>query len=794
VVTVLNHKLRRDLYRTRGLLLAIVSIIAVGTGSFVGMLGAYENLARARDHYYATCRMADFWVDLKKAPVEDVQRLCRIPGISAVRDRIAFPVIVDLPGVNEPISGQAVSMPPEQGPVINGIVMRSGCYFTPDSPNQVIVSEKFAQARGIGPGSFIRLVMDGQSRKLFVVGTAISAEHVYLCPPGAMVEDPSNYGLFYIKREYAEDQFGFQGACNQLCGLLTPAGEGRVSAILMELNDRLAPYGVFATTPRSEQFSNLTLCSEMSGLQTLATMLPVLFLGVAALILNVLMSRLAEQQRTIVGTFKALGYNNREVFLHFLLYGLAVGVAGGLAGCLLGTWISGAMTQMYVSFFVFPKLVNYFYVNMSLAALGISVLFAVLGTLRGVRSVVGLNPAESMRQSMPAKGGKILLERWPGFWRRLDFRWQVVLRNIFRNKVRTFVAVTAAAMGCGLMVMGFGFTNSTNAWLEFQFEKVMLSNYNLSVKDEVDVEAVREARRLPGVTHAEGVFTVPCTFSSRNHRKKGAIIGIGRDARLTIPRDEKGNAVPVPPFGLIMCRRMAETHLHVREGDTVTFTPVKGLRIPHQVPVARIIDSMVGLEVYADFDYLNRLLSESGTLSEVRMNARQTPAEKQAFLAQVKRFPTLQSLDDVKRDRELMEEQMTGSMQGMAMALIFFAGVIFFGSILNGSLISISERQREIATYRVLGYTPREVGSIFLRENLLSNMVGAVLGLGMGYWMLLAMMSQYQNDAYSFPSVLYPSYLAAAVLLSLLFVLGAHFFVKRTIRKQNWQEALSMKE
>ncbi len=794
MVTVLSRKLRRDLSRTRGLLLAIISIIAVGTGSFVGMLGTYKNLAIARDHYYSTCRMADFWVDLKKAPVEDVRRLCRIPGISEIRERIALPVIVDLEGVNEPISGQAVSMPPEKGPVINGIVIRSGCYFTPGSLNQVIVSEKFAQERHIRPGSFIHLVLNGQRKKLYVVGTAISAEHVYLCPPGGMVEEPSSYGLFYLKREYAENAFGFHGACNQVCGLLTPQGQEYVHSILMELNERLAPYGVFATTPRSEQFSNLTLDSEMSGLQTMATMLPILFLGVAALILNVLMTRLAEQQRTIVGTLKALGYGNGQVFFHFLQYGLVVGLVGGLAGCLLGYWISGAMTVMYVQYFVFPKLINYFFVNLSTISVFISLGFAVLGTLRGVKHVVQLNPAEAMRESMPAKGGNILLERWNLFWKSLNFRWQVVLRNMFRNKVRTSIAVFAAAMGCALMVLAFGFVNSMDAWTDFQFTKVMLSDYNLNLKDETDSGAVLEARRLPGVTHAEGIFSVSCTFSSRNHHKKGTILGIDRDARLTIPRDKKGNAVPVPSFGLLMCRRMAETHLHVREGDTVTFTPVKGIREPHEVPVVRIIDSMVGLGVYADFDYLNRLLSQSGTVSEVQIKAKQTSEEKTAFLSKVKQFPRLQSLDNVEHDKVLMEQQMTGSMQGMAMVMILFASVIFFGSILNGTLISISERQREIATYRVLGYTPAEIGSIFLIENVLTNMLGAVLGLLLGYWMLFAMMSQYQNDAYSFPSVLYPSSLIYSIVLSLVFVLTAHYFVKRTIRKQNWEEALSMKE
>ena len=108
---VLNQKLERDLLRTWGMLLAIVAIIAVGTGSFVGMLGTYYNLDRAKTHYYSQCRMADFWINLKKAPVSDARRLCKINGVSEIRERIVFPVIVDLEGVEKPISGQVSFLP-----------------------------------------------------------------------------------------------------------------------------------------------------------------------------------------------------------------------------------------------------------------------------------------------------------------------------------------------------------------------------------------------------------------------------------------------------------------------------------------------------------------------------------------------------------------------------------------------------------------------------------------------------------------------------------------------------------
>ena len=792
-MTVLDRKLIRDLVQSRGMLAAVIAIIAAGTASLVGMLSTYNNLEVARDSYYSHCRMADFWIDLKKAPVEEVERLGSLPGISEIRQRITFPVVVDLEGVEKPISGLVVSMPDKQEPVINNIVVLTGSYFTPGHRDEVIVSEKFAEARGIHPGSFIHLVMKGQKKKMFVTGTGISSEFVFLSPPGSIVEDPAAYGAFFIKRSYAEDVFGFHGACNSVVGLLTPQARRNPGPVLDEIGRRLDPYGVFATTPRALQTSNLALSAEMSGCQTMAAMFPVLFLGMAALVLNVLMTRMAEQQRVVIGTFKALGYYNVQLLDHFLKFGLFVGVLGGILGCWLGYWIAGAMTMMYQGFFEFPDLVNQAYPPTMVMAVAISVVFAVLGTIRGVRRVVRLSPAEAMHEGMPAAGGSILLEKWKLVWARLGFWWQMVFRGLFRNKARTCVGIAAAATGSALVVLAFGFMNSMDYMIDFEFGKVLKADYELDFRHEVDGGALYEARRLPGVTRAEPLFDVACTFYHDNHHKKEAITGVVRGATMTVPRDVYGNVVEVPPTGLVMAKRLA-AKLGLSAGDTVRFVPVKGEKIPYEVPVVRLVTSVIGMGVYADYDYLNRLIGESSAISRVQLKAQQTPAEKASFFKDLKRMPALQSVDVMADEKAAVTKQDLGAMQGMAVVMIIFAGVIFFGSILNGSLITLAERRREIATFRVLGFQPREIGGMFIRENLLMNITGAVLGLPLGYLLLLGMATQFTNDAYIMLAIIYPSTWLWTMALSLLFVLCAHLIVQRNINRLHWEEALAMKE
>ncbi|NCD33598.1 MAG: FtsX-like permease family protein [Spartobacteria bacterium] len=793
-MTVLTAKLFRDMRQSSGMLLAIVAIIAFGISSYVSMLGAYRNLDQSRARYYSESRMADFWIDLKKAPVDDVRQVLSISGISSIRERISFPVMVDFDGVERPVNALALSLPDIPKPVINNVVMRSGSYFTPDQQNQVIVSEKFAKARNLTPGDRVRVLMDGQMKTLVVVGTAISSEFIYLSQPGSMMDNPGDYGVLFVKRSFAENVFDFSGCCNSIVGLLTPElRSSGAKSIFEHMKFLLKPYGLFSITPLSEQSSNQTLLSEMGGLQTMASFLPVLFLGVAAMVLNVLMTRMAEQQRTIIGTLKALGYTGKEVRGHFRWFGIVVGLTGGVSGSLLGFWLAGGMVAMYQGVFTFPHLYNELFPGLMLTGCLIALVFSVLGSLRGVRLVSLLNPAEAMRQPSPPIGEKTVLERFERFWNALDFRWQMLLRNVCRQKGRTAVAIIAAIAGSSLVLISLGMMNSMDAMITYQFDNVMTGDYTLSFKDAVARDALRFVQNQPGVARAECLFDVAGTFINGNHSKKGVITGVQSDACLTRMFDEQGRLVTVPPYGVAMSAHLAK-QLDVKAGDTLTFVPVRGAQKRCSIPVVAIIKSVIGLEVYGNIDWINQLMGESGVLTSVQLQGRLNHEQETAFFQTVKNMPMVQSVASIQSQKRALSTQFNQSMGSMVMVMVIFAGVIFFGAILNGALISIAERKREIATFRVLGYTPVEISQTFLRENLLTNMLGALLGLPVGYWLLVGMMTQFATDAYRFPCVVYPITWFYTLALAVIFVLGAQLIVHRQILKINWQEALSMKE
>lgn len=792
-MTILNRKLRRDLWQTKGMLTAVILIVTAGVSCLVGMMGTSQNLQMARNIYYGQCRMADFWIDLKKMPTTELNLLDKLKGIQEIRARIAFQVIVDLEGVEEPLSGTLLTLPAEPTPVINGILIQSGTYFTSHRQDEVIVSEAFARARNITEGDTIHLIMNGQRKALFVVGTAMSSEYVYMLPPGAIAPEPSRFGVFYVKRGFGEDTLGFHGACNSLVGLLSKDARENTQPLFDELRRRLKPYGLFGITPLSLQASNLNLSGELSGLATISFFMPTIFLMVAVLVLNVLMSRLAQQQRTIVGTLKALGYRNLDIFFHFIQFGVFVGAAGGLLGCLFGYGIAGSMTSDYRMFFDFPKLDNHFYPGLNLTGLIISLVFGVIGTLKGIRTVLNLNPAEAMRPPAPPSGGAVFLEAWTGLWRRLEFRWQIVIRNLIRNKGRTLTGIFSAAMGAALVLVTFGTLDSLQYMVDFRFDLVNHSDYALTLRNDRGRGAFYEAGDLPGIRGVEPILNVPCHFQNGNHHKKGMIQGLIQDARMTTPCDVSGHPIVLPETGLIMARRLGK-ELGLSPGDTVRVTPTQGLQQPVELLIAGFIDSLFGLSVYANYDYLNRQISEAGALSEMQLKGLLSPRQTRGFLRQIKSWPGLANYAETQFQKQVLQETFVNKLGQMVYPLIMFGAVIFFGAILNGSLISIIEREREIATFRVLGYQPGEIGAIFFRENLIQYGIGALLGLPLGWWLLYGINSQYTNDMYSVPTLIEPVSFVKTVVISFVFILGAHTFVRRSIHKLHWQDALSMKE
>jgi putative ABC transport system permease protein len=792
-MAVLNRKLGRDLLGSAGLLATVVTIIAVGTSAFIAMGSAYRILSASQHAYYETYRFADFWVDVKKAPLTAVEPIARLPGVAAVETRVAFDVILDVPGVVEPITGRLLSVPARGfDRTINGVHLVRGSGFSDDRDEEVIIGEAFANAHHLGPGDRIALILNRKREVYVIVGTAISPEYVYMVRgEGDFLPDPKHFGILYIKEAYAREVLDFQDACNQIVGRLVPGHEGEVETILREIDRRLDAYGVLATTPRARQASNRFLSDEIHGLEITSVFMPAIFLGVAALILNIVMSRLAVRQRAIIGTLKALGYSDRQVLVHYLSFGLAIGLLGGLMGIGLGLVFTYGMVELYKTIFQFPRFIWQVHPDLFLIGLAISLTFAVVGTTKGVWRVLRLRPAEAMRPPPPERGGAVFLERFPAMWRPLGFRTHIALRSLARNRGRTASGAIASALATAIILMALIMYDSFAFLVEFQFDRVTHADVTVGMRDERGRRALYEAAALPGVDYAEPMLGLTCDVRHGRYARRLVVSGLSPGHRLLTPMTADLRPIDIPPEGLVLSRKLAQI-LRVDVGDTLAVTPVRGRRETVHVPVLSTVDSFLGLECYADIRYLSRIVGESFAVNSVEASV--APAQARELFRSLKTLPNAQGVSVLANTKANIQTQLIDTMHISIGIMIAFAGVIAFGSMLNASLIEIADRVRDVSTFRLLGYRPWQIAAIFFRQNAVVFLLGLALSGPIGYGMTVGMSSAYDTELFRMPIVVrWPSIVGAAGA-AFVFVVVAQWFVYRQIVRLDWRQGVSVKE
>ena len=789
----LRRKVRRDLFHRKGALITLVAIATIGVAVFVGMTSVWRDLDGARARSYAKYRLTDFVVDLKRASASAVADLESLPNIREVYGRVSVAARIDLPNVAEPVTGTAISVPADPKPILNDLMLKRGTRFSDGDASEVILNDAFALANDLRPGNRIRVLLLDKQHDLLIVGTAMSPEFVYLLPPGGgLAPDPARFGVLYLPEPFLRRAADMEGACNQVLGKVHDNGVTAVDNSLDAISRRLDAYGVLNTMRAINQPSVRFLADELKGLKVSASVMPAIFLCVAALILNVMLGRMVVQQRSIIGTLRAIGYSRRRISAHYLTYGLTIGIIGGVLGAFGGVCIQSAMLQVYRGFYNLPDMRLHIYPINILAGAVISIAFATLGTVSGVRYAAKLSPAEAMRPAPPERVRPILLERIGPLWRPLSFRTKMMLRDLFRNPFRSLVGVFASVIATALIFASLSMTDALDVVVTHEFVKVMHDDMSAGLRDPVGREMLAEAHGLPGVVLAEPQLGVTCDLSNGPRGKRVAITGLLPGMRLLTPLDSAGNPVPIPESGLVLTKKLAEI-LGVQAGDRLRFRPLIGTREETSAPVVQVIESYLGLGAYADLRYLSSLIGEEWVANTILLQME--PSRSDApIVRELRRRPAVVGMSRRLRALHQIDATFAATMGAILSILVLFSGAIAFGSVFNAALVALSERHREVGTFRVLGYAPNQIARVFAGESLILNGIGIALGLvaGVGLTHLLSM--AYNTELYRFPTMIRNVRFFQTAGLMIVFVSLAQIIIFRLVHRLNWLEVLKVKE
>ncbi|MCD6405457.1 MAG: ABC transporter permease [Planctomycetes bacterium] len=788
---VLDRKLLRNLRGHWGQAVAVMMVILCGVASLVCVLSAYRSLKLTRDVYYDAYRLADFWVPLEKAPSRVVREAAALPGVTAAQGRIVKDVNLDVPGNTRPCTGRVISMPPTSTTAINDIHLLSGRYFSPGVSNEVIVSDRFARENDLALGGVVWATMNDRKQPLRIIGTALSPEYVYMIRSAReFLPAPDRFAILWVGKDFAEMALGMRGACNEIVGFLEPRAD--VDAVLERLEDALKPYGALSAIRRYDQVSNRYLSDEIKGLGVSARITPTIFLGIAAMILMVMLDRVVQRERTAVGVLKAYGYSNAAIGGHYVKYALVLSLTGALGGVLVGQWLGHALMGMYVEFFEFPLLEHRFYPDILAMSLGISAFAGVLGASWAVAAVVRIDPAQAMRQAMPRTGHRLLLERVGFLWRNLGFVSKMILRDVFRYKGRSGVAVFGVMCSVAILLLGSSTGDSVDKLMSHEFNTLQKQDVRVAFYTELGEGAYFDARRFPYVRAAEPVLQYPFTLRAGWREKDVVVTGVRPGDRMTGLETVEGRLVDVGEGGLVLTRYIADV-LHLGPGDTLVMKPLLG-KVGREttVRVRDVVEQYLGMGVYMNIRALSRVLDEPFAVNSVLLGVEQGDLEP--LKRYLKDVPAVASVDVKDDSRRQFEETIAKSMAINNVFLGVFAGVIAFAIIYNTTAISLTERTRELASLRVLGFTLGEIRRIVFGQNALLALAGLALGIPLGVllcrWMLLA----YETDVYRFPFYISRGTFIKTVLAIWLFVFVANMASRRRIARLDMVEVLKSRE
>lgn len=787
-MSVLTRKLFRDLWRLAGQGVTIAAVVACGIASYVAMQSCEVALRGSMDAYYARQRFGDVFAHVERAPDALANRLEALPGVAEVYPRVVELVNMPLPDVDVPPICAIVSLPRDGVPRLNGVELSEGRLPDPARADEALLLERFANSYDLHPGDTVPVVIEGNLRTVRIVGLANSPEYIYATPPGAVMpgRDDERFAVLWMGRDAVAAAFQIEGAFNDVVLRLQPGASER--GVVDAVDRILASRGGFGAYVRYDHPSHSILRQELGQLSGMATVIPTMFLGVAAFLLNVVLSRLVNLQRGEIAVMKAVGYSNATIALHFLELVSMVVLAGAAIGSALGAWLGRGLTGVYAGVFGFPLLAWSMPGSTLAYAILASLAAALVGSGAALWNVVRLPPAEAMRPPAPARYRRTIIDAF-GDW--LPVPARLVLREVSRRPGRTALSSIGIAMAVGILVVGRFMTDAIDDLIASQFERGERDDVSVSFTSPMPERAVRSLAHEPGVEYAEGVRDVGARLRVAQRTRDIVVHGYPRDLKLRQILDERGEVLPIPDGGMLLSSIAAKV-LELRVGDTVAVEFLTEGRPVRPVRIAGLVDDFVGLQGIVELGELRHLLREGPVFTMALLSV--DPRARASVLGRLDDYP---AVGDVVLHETLIVQfrrQMDEWMTTMTLVLTLFASTIAIGVVYNNARVALETRNRDLASLRVLGFTRGEIAFLLLGEMALQVGLAIPLGLWFGHVLSIAVSTTIDPERFRFPIVASSRTQAFAVIVVVIAGVISAALMRRKLDKLDLIAVLKTRE
>lgn len=772
----------------KGQALAIALVISGGVATFVMSLSTLDSLRLTQATFYRDHRFAEVFASLKRAPEVLKARIEAVPGVRQAETRVVGAANLDVEGYPDPVTCQIVSVPDHEQPVMNQLYLKAGTLLTAGRDNEVLISDSFADAHRLHPGDHLDATLNGKRKRLQIVGVCLSPEHIFQLQLGSVIPDFKSFGTLWMARKPLSSAYDLDGAFNNVTLMLLP--DAQVESVIERLDELLERYGGMGAYSRKDQISHRYLSEEFRQLEQMAKLFPAIFLGVATFLLNVVVSRLIATQREQVATLKAFGYSNTRIVIHYLQLVVLIVLLGVSGGILIGAWLGMGMSSMYMDFYRFPYLTYQLRPHVAITAALVSVGAAVLGTVYSVMRAAIVPPAQAMQPAPPARYRVSWVERL-GLTAWLAQPTRMIVRNLERRPIKAALSIIGIALACAILMVGGFFADAIDNMVTIQFKLAQRDDMTVTFVEPTSRKALFELNSLPGVEYAEPFRSVPARLRFQHRTYRTSIQGIPPNNTLRRLLNRQLESVELPPDGMLLTDHLA-TILGIRPGDSLSVEVLEGKRPVRLVTVAGLISEYVGVAGYMNLSALNRFLREGHVISGAYLAT--DPLQQRRVYSELEEMPRVAGTSVRAKVLENFYETMAKQVLTFAFFNTLLAGTIAFGVVYNSARIALSERSRELASLRVLGFTRGEISYILLGELGILTLASLPLGFLIGQALGAYMIRNLQTDLFRIPLVFEAATYSFAATVVLISAAVSGLIVRRKLDHLDLVAVLKTKE
>lgn len=546
---------------------------------------------------------------------------------------------------------------------------------------------------------------------------------------------------------------------------------------------------------RNQHYSYRDYGACADRMDGIAAVFPVFFFLVAALVCMTTMTRMVDEQRNEIGTLKALGYSKLQIASKYLIYAFVASCIGSLLGCIVGmvvfpTVIFKAWNTLYnlekIYFSFQPNLI----LISSLSVIGITLLATIASIYKELIDV----PSQLMRPKAGKAGKKILLEYVKPVWSKLSFLHKVTARNLFRYKKRFFMTIFGIAGCSALLVAGFGINDSISDIAHQQFD--VIYQYDASIQAKNSSQSLYDKiQNLKGVqsTYYEEQIPVKTTVDGKEATITVHVIDDFENfpSFIHLKQENSDQSLSMNKNSILLSQKIAN-QLNIKPGDDFTFTNADNEEIT--CTISNVFENYVGHHLYVSRDIYNTWDSFVKTNKTYLIQTnKQTETYEQKLGEQVMNLPSVQGITFYSSLQENFDN-MISSISIIVVVLVISAAALAFVVLYNLSNVNISERMREIATIKVLGFTMKEVSAYINREIIILTIIGSLLGLWLGTGLHHLIMNLAEMDDVMFARTILPSSFAISFILTICFAILVQCFMYRKLKKIQMVESLKAVE